>query len=151
MNEKQKQTIDIRIEKNKKKILEILERTPVIQVACERAGIGRSTLYRWKNEDEEFAKKVDKAMGEGTELVNDMAVSQLISAIKDKNMGAIRFWLQNNDARYTNKLEVSANVRREEIELTPEQEVIVRRALELATLPRLNQENNHERRTETNN
>ncbi|MEX0909914.1 MAG: phBC6A51 family helix-turn-helix protein [Candidatus Paceibacterota bacterium] len=151
MNEKQKQTIDERIEKNKEKILEILERTPVVQVACERAGISRATLYRWKKEDKEFAKKANKAIGEGTELVNDMAVSQLISAIKDKNIGAIRFWLQNNDARYTNKLEVSANIRREDIELTPEQEAIVKRALELATLPKLNQPQNHEPGNKTDN
>ena len=131
-------------QKDKQILIELFKETPIAYLVCKKAGISRATLYRWKKNDKEFAKQVDKALREGTEMINDVAVSQLIAAIKDKNIGAIRFWLQNNDPKYSNKLEVSAIVKREDIELTPEQKAVVKRALELATLPVITKTKNHE-------
>lgn len=130
--------------KEKQILIELLKETPIAQLACKRAGISRATFYRWKKQDKEFSKQIDKALREGIEMINDVAVSQLISAIKDKNIGAIRFWLQNNDPKYSNKLEVSAIIKREDIELTPEQKAVVKRALELATLPTVTETKKHE-------
>lgn len=125
-------SVDKRIERDKAKLLEILEKNPVVQLACERAGVGKTTFYRWKNEDAAFARKADAALTSGNEFVSDIAISQLISAIKDKNMHAIRFWLTNHHRDYTTKMHIIAEVHRDE-PLSPEQEAAVRRALELAS------------------
>ena len=114
----------------KKKILVQMRVTPIVQIACEKAGISRATYYRWRNEDKEFAKEADKSLLDGSLLINDLAESQLISAIRDKNIHAIRMWLQNHHPMYTNTLQITHALQDEE--LSPEQEILVRRALDLA-------------------
>ena len=64
--------------------------------------------------------------------INDLAESQLISAIKDKNMSAITFWLKHHHQQYRNRVEVDARINAVQQELTPEQAEIVSRALQLA-------------------
>ena len=133
MKAKQRQTVNARIQKDKQKFLEVLEKNPVVQLACERSGISKATFYRWK-EDKEFAAKVEAALTEGNSLITDIAIAQLISAIKDKNLGAIKFWLEKHHADYANKLHVTAQVEQEFV-LSPEQEALVRNALKLVSLP----------------
>lgn len=135
MKENQRKTVNARVKKDKQKFLEVLEKNPIVQVACERSGVSKATFYRWREADKEFAQKVADGISEGNTLVSDIAIAQLISAIKDKNLGAIKFWLTNHHADYKNKLHVTAEIEREALTLSPEQEVVVRRALELASLP----------------
>lgn len=133
MRTKQRQTVNARIKKEKDKFLEIIKKNPVIQVACERSGVSKATFYRWKADDKEFCDKADTAMSEGKELVSDIAISQLISAIKDKNMHAIRYWLSNHHPDYKTKVEIAGTIQVEQ-ELSPEQKALVERALSLAGL-----------------
>ena len=140
MKEKQRKTVDARITKDKQKFLEILEKNPVIHIALERSGVTKPTFYRWKTEDKEFAVKVETALDEGNSLITDIAIAQLISAIKEKNLGAIKFWLENHDDLYRNEIHITAEIE-QEIVLSPEQEALLRRALELVSLP--NNQPNH--------
>ena len=94
-------------------------------------GIARATYYVWRKQDPEFAKACDLAISEGALLINDLAESQLISAIKDKDFSAIRFWLTHHHAAYSNKLEISGSIRNIDETLTPEQQRIVDEALRL--------------------
>lgn len=126
--------ISERQDKNKKLIIEQLKTTPIVEIACKRVGIGRASYYRWRQESEDFASKADQALLEGSALVNDMAESQLISAIKEKNMTAIIFWLKTHHKLYTNKVELSGKVEIENKPLTVEQEALVKKALQLAGL-----------------
>ena len=121
-------TIDKRQDGQKTALIEQLRRTPIIQVACEKTGIGRASYYRWRKDDEEFAKACDEAMAEGVELVSDLAESKLIGAIKEQNHSAISFWLRHRHPAYAQKLQIQAKVETE-ASLTPEQEELVRRAL----------------------
>lgn len=121
--------------KNEKQLLiEQLKKTPVVQVACEKIGIGRATFYRWKNDDEKFAAAVNEAISDGNGLVNDMAESQLMSAIKDKNLTAIIFWLRNHHPSYATRVEVTAKLKHDDEQLSPEQEALVMKALRLASV-----------------
>lgn len=124
----------MKTDKNKKLIIEQLKKTPIIQLACEKTGVARATFYRWKNEDPEFAAKADEAISEGSSLVNDVAESQLMSAIREKNLTAIIFWLKHHHPTYATKVEVTARLKADNEVLTPEQEALVTRALELAAL-----------------
>lgn len=121
-------------ETTKKLIIEQLKKTPIVQVSCEKIGLGRATFYRWKKEDEAFSKDVDDALLEGNLLVNDLAESQLINAIKNSNLGAIVFWLKHHHPNYATKVEVTAHLKHQNEILTPEQEALVKRALKLASL-----------------
>lgn len=124
-------------ERSKKIILGHLRRIPIIQVACEKAGISRATVYRWKNEDEKFAKDMEDALSEGEALINDMSESQLIYLIKDRNFSAIRFWLNHRHNEFRDRMEVTTKIEKQE-KLTPEQEKTVREALKLASLDTIN-------------
>ncbi len=115
---------------DKKAILEQLKKTPIIQVTCEKLGISRATFYRWKKKDEKFAEEVDLALQEGSQLINDMAESQLIAAIKNGNLTGIIFWLKNHHKNYSPKLEVTT--KNTEIPLTDEQKEIIRQSLNMA-------------------
>lgn len=115
-----------------KQLVETLSKNPIIQPACDRCGISRSTLYCWKNNDEKFAKQVDKAISEGRILVTELAESKLMNAIKNENLGAIIFWLRNNDIRYSDKLEVRGHVVSTSYTLTADQKESIKRALLLA-------------------
>lgn len=115
---------------DKKAITEQLKKTPIIQVTCEKLGISRATFYRWKKNDEKFAEEVDLALQEGSQLINDMAESQLITAIKNGNLTGIIFWLKNHHKNYSPKLEVTT--KNPEIPLTDEQKEIIRQSLNMA-------------------
>ena len=134
MKANQRKTVDARIAREKQKFLEILEKNPVIHIAIERSGVSKATFYRWRESDKEFAAKVETALVEGNSLITDIAIAQLISAIKEKNLGAIKFWLQNHSSEYRNEMHITAELE-QEVSLSPEQEILLRRALELVALP----------------
>lgn len=123
-------TIEKRQSKNKEQLLEILKKTPIVQIACEKAGIGRATYYRWRKEDAEFANVSDEALQDGSLLVNDMAESQLMSAIKDKNMTAIIFWLKHHHPAYLTRVEITSGNHEEK--LSVEEQDSVKKALIMA-------------------
>jgi hypothetical protein len=111
---------------------EELTKVPIVQVACEKTGVSRNSVYRWRKDDPSFCKKMDQAIKDGVSLVNDMSESQLLILIKEKNYPAISFWLRHRNDNYKNKLEITT---KEESEaLTPSQAKIVRNALKLASI-----------------
>ena len=118
----------------KNQLLEQLKRTPIVEAACHKTGISRQTFYRWKAEDAEFAKEIDKAVADGQMLVNDLAESQLIGALKDRNFQAITYWLKHHHPNYKMKIQIEGSLQMPQEELTPEQEELVKEALRLASL-----------------
>lgn len=134
MNKKYKKTVQERIKDDKKRVLKKLRQVPVVSVACQRAGIGRSTFYRWKKKDKKFAQKADIALLDGKKLINDMAESQLISAIKEQNMTGIIYWLRNNHPGYADRVELTHKTKSQK--LTGKQKKLVEKAISL-TRPQL--------------
>lgn len=57
-----KPSIASRIQEEKKILLEHLEKTPIVQIACEKSGVGRSTYYRWLEQDKKFARSAKQAL-----------------------------------------------------------------------------------------
>jgi len=126
--------------KTKEIIISELAKTPIVEVVCKRSGISRATFYRWRKDDKKFGEAADEATVDGTKIINDMAESQLISAIRDKNLTAIIFWLKNHHVTYKTKVELTTKSE-EERELTAEQAEEVQRAITLATI-KINEEKN---------
>jgi dihydropteroate synthase len=111
-----------------KVVLEQLRKIPIVQIACERANIGRTTFYRWRKDDAKFKKAAEEAMQDGVDMINDLSESQLIALIKEKNFPAIQLWLRQHHPAYSNRLEVKAKIESED-PLTPEQEALIKEAL----------------------
>lgn len=125
-------TLEKKQQQQKKALCDQLRKTPIVQIACEKIGLGRATYYRWRKDDKAFAALADESLHEGVMLMNDMAESQLLSAIKDKNLTAIIFWLKHRHKSYTQKFEVTAKVA--DKELTDEEQKMVQNALILGGL-----------------
>lgn len=89
--------------KNQKKLIECLKKNSIVQIACQQAGISRATYYRWLENDEKFKQEADKAKKEGSEVINDLAESGLIKAIKDGNITAIFYRLNHCHPDYSDK------------------------------------------------
>ncbi len=135
-----KHTIKDRQNKLKEAFLEQLKRTPTIETSCQKVGVARATVYRWISANKHFEKKVDEALTEGRTFMSDIAENQLFSLIGDKKIEAIRLFLSTHNARYSNKLELSGSVSKDE-PLTKEQKQLIREALKLSSL------RNHEKET----
>jgi hypothetical protein len=126
----------MRMKKNdqlKSLLLEQLRKTPVIQIACDKTQVSRASFYRWRADDEVFAKAVDEALLDGHLLVNDLAETQLINAVKERNFAAIAYWLKHHHPSYKTKVEIEGTISTIQ-ELSPEQKELVRKALSLANL-----------------
>lgn len=119
---------------NKKALIDQLRKSPIVQVTCEKTGISRATYYRWRKEDAVFAEACDQALYDGSALVNDMAESQLLSAIRDKNLTAIIFWLKHHHKTYETRIKVGGKLEIESAALTDEQSELVAKALSLGKL-----------------
>lgn len=118
---------------DKADVIEQLKKMPIIEIACKRANVSRSSFYRWKAEDKIFSRDADQAMKEGEDFISDMSESQLISMIKDKKFSAVQLWLKTHSPKYASRLEISGQLTtREEEELSPEQQDVVRQALHFA-------------------
>ena len=122
-----------RIDVKKALLIKKLLATPLVEVACKQANVGRSTYYAWRKKDQQFTEAADEALEISSGTINDLAESQLIAAIKDQNLGAITFWLRNNHAKYSDKLKITADIQVTK-QLTEAQEVSITKALLLADI-----------------
>lgn len=122
------------INEDKRKLLAKLTKLPIVEAACKQSGVPRSTYYRWRKDDPDFAAACDEAIEHSSGLINDMAESQLIASIKDRSMPAITFWLKHHHKAYRTRVEVDASIKTVQQELTPDQELVVREALRRAGL-----------------
>ena len=110
------------------KLLTELERTGIPLTACSKVGVGRSTYYRWRQENITFKLMTDEAIRIGRENITDLAESKLVKNISDGNQRAIEFQLRHNDSRYRyfNQLEFAKMLenRPQEIEKSTIQTVV---------------------------
>lgn len=116
---------------NKKEILEELEKhNGIVTSACASIGLARSTFYKWKEDDEEFAKAVDELQ----EVAIDFVESKLMEKIKGVNVQgkedvyfqppsdtAIIFYLKTKGKKrgYVEKQEIDHTTKGESINPTP--------------------------------
>jgi hypothetical protein len=130
---KSRVSIQKRIEGDQKLLLEQFRKTPIVETSCQKVGIGRSSYYRWRAENKDFAQAADEALNEGVKLINDYAENQLLSLIKNGNSAGIFYWLNHRHPAYASKLEIIGKIKHEE-QLTPEQEALITKALKLASV-----------------
>lgn len=94
------------MDKKKEDVLRILEQAlGVVTTACRQAQISRDTFYRWKKEDEDFARKV----AEIEDVALDFAESQLHMRMKDGSDSAIIFYMKTKGRKrgYAERTEIT--------------------------------------------
>jgi hypothetical protein len=98
-----KRVVRSRQEILKEKIIVELVKNPIKETVCRKLNVPRSTLYRWMNEDYDFKREVIKATKVGNDVVNDLAKSKLIEAIKNGDSGMIKYQLSRRHHEYADK------------------------------------------------
>lgn len=89
-----------RTKKLEKELIEELEKTGNVLIACNKVCLARSTYYRWYNSDLEFRFKMDEAIEMGRANMNDFVESKLLKNIEAGNQRSIEFYLKNNSDIY---------------------------------------------------
>lgn len=102
--------VEERQENEKQALLDVLREMPIIQIACRKTGVSRSSFYRWRREDKGFRQRSGEAMAQGVEFINDLSEAQIITLIREKKMPAITLWLKHNNERYGAKIRSHALV-----------------------------------------
>ncbi|MCF7815757.1 MAG: hypothetical protein K9M10_03505 [Candidatus Pacebacteria bacterium] len=126
-------TVELRQKKLKEALLEQLKRTPTVETACQKVGVGRATVYRWRDQSKGFKEQMESALNEGRIFMSDIAENQLFALIGEKKYEAIRLYLSTHNPRYSNKLEVTGSVSTDK-PLTKEQKKLIREALKLSSV-----------------
>jgi len=116
-------------DRTKELFLEQLRQVPIVEVAAQQVGVARSTVYKWRAEDEEFRRAMEDALTEGEARLNDLGENQLYALMLDKHWSAIQFWLRHRNPKFKDKLEVSGTITTKK-EMTPEQQAQALEALE---------------------
>lgn len=124
----QKKSPQSQTKEQKERLLIELTKVPIVQVACQRIGVGRATYYSWRESDADFRKLADKSVSEGNFVINDLAESKLISNIQDGNNTSIIFWLKNHHGGYNEKI-LHQHEHLHAMEVTTEEEEKILKAL----------------------
>jgi hypothetical protein len=151
--DKRQQTIQERQRKQQREFLQHLKRNGNIELSAQKAGIHRSTIYRWTDEFEDFQKAMSYAMKEGVSVMSDNVELWLLKAAKDGNATAITFYLRNRHPAYLHVrfqekyIDAIAQGLKNEVagELTPEQRKEHMRVLKLFGLTLPDTENTDEK------
>ncbi len=85
---------------NRNKILGLLRENPNLQRACKKAGIARSTLYRWMEDDTSFRDDIRDAQEIGQDTMNDYVEAKLMENIQNNMQKSIEFYLRHNSQKY---------------------------------------------------
>jgi len=122
----------VKSNKVRKLLVEELQKMPIVSVACRRVGIARASFYRWKKTDKKLAEQIKEATQEGNLLINDMAVSLLVSKIKGGDVATAKYWLRYHDPTYSDRIiQIKKPPEEENKELSPEDMALIDRVLEL--------------------
>ena len=108
-------TIDKNRHLKKDALLTALENSlGVVTTACKSVEVGRSTFYKWLNEDEAFKKAVDDIEN----IALDEVESELFKQIKGGNTTATIFYLKTKGKKrgYTERNEIE--VIKDEVDLS---------------------------------
>lgn len=87
-------------DQTKDKIIEMLESELTVLAVCSKLKLSRQTVYRWINDDKDFAKRVKQAKVDCIQYVNDDCESRILQKIRKDDAGMIKFWLKYRHPDY---------------------------------------------------
>ena len=105
-SKKSQTTVRKRITKQKKELIEALEKTPIPSYAVKKVGISKATYHRWRKSSFRFDQQVMEAIYHGSDVINDLAESKLIELVQDGNLKAITYWLKHHKREYLERRQI---------------------------------------------
>jgi hypothetical protein len=81
-----------------------LRKIPIVEVACDKVGISRNTVYTWRKNDRNFRLNMEEALTEGEKLVDDMVEGKYLSLINSEKWQAIKHYLDRKHPKYKLKI-----------------------------------------------
>lgn len=104
----------------KKRFLEFYRKTMChVELACKGSEVGKTTIYRWKKEDQEFRLKMEQTIDDVPEMFENKLKEMAIQG----DGAMIRFWLGRRHPDYKQKVEHSGVVLNIYANLTDEQKL----------------------------
>ncbi len=103
----------IKRETSKQKFLDALAIDSVagnVLVACKIAGVTRSLMYRYRNEDLDFAVKWNQCVKDGRKILLDMAYNVLYQSLANQNLTASIFVLKTLNPKIWNDRIIKLNI-----------------------------------------
>lgn len=82
------------------RILRELEENPLVERACKKVGIARSTYYRWCAAEPLYKQAANEAQEKGREKITDFAESKLMENMNNNHFPSLAYWLSHNTIRY---------------------------------------------------
>lgn len=102
-------TIDDRQSEMKKELLRIAEEIPIESQICKKAGVGRSTFYKWLSIDKKFADEFRERRRMGYSSVSDKAESNILKKIWEGDIRASIYWLNHHRDAYVPRWDIHGN------------------------------------------
>lgn len=99
----------------KKKFLELIEQNPIVQIACNKLNVGRSTIYHWLEKDKRFMGAYKKAQKIGNGKICDVGESKLIQNVDRGDQRAIEFLLKHKSSDYRDSEDTLSTLKKLEI------------------------------------
>ena len=96
----------------KKRFIETLAVQGTVSHAAQAAGVSRNTVYRWRQEDHEFASLWDEAHENAVDAVESVLYQSALGG----NIVAMIFYLKAHRAIYRDKLNIDLKQVQSEIE-----------------------------------
>jgi hypothetical protein len=85
----------------KKQFLEYLSEVAFVEIAAKRAGIARSTIYRWRAKNLKFKREMDLLINRARDGISDRVEAVLVKKALSGEMQAVKVWLDGNRKRYS--------------------------------------------------
>lgn len=109
-----------KIDDYKKKVLEALEEHHgIVTNACKAVNVGRSTFYKWANEDKEFKKEVDLIQEAAIDFVESKLFQQIEEGIPTstifylKTKAKHRGYVERQEVAHSGSIPVAARISEE--------------------------------------
>ena len=101
-----------RLRAKKQAYIEGIKKTGTVSGAMQYAGIkSRGTLGNYRENDKNFEIDEIKAFEEFEFLAEDMAIAGLLDYIKDKDLQAIKYYLDRRSLKFRPRGEIESNVK----------------------------------------
>jgi len=84
----------------KEDVIKEIQNELTIKAVCDKLDLSRQTIYRWIEEDDEFAEQLKQARKDAINAMNDICENKVVQKIMADNDGMIKFWLRYHHNDY---------------------------------------------------
>lgn len=84
----------------KQDVIDEIRNELTIKGVCKKLGLSRQTIYRWLEEDKNFAEQLKQSRKDAINEMNDECENKVVQKIRNDDSGMIKFWLRYHHDDY---------------------------------------------------